>query len=126
MLGAKIHYQNRKDVITYQAYLYIEIYFNQNEPIHCNARSKRNSLILWCYRVPTRTRIQHEMNTTRLYNTPIQHVNADSIHEIWIISTGRGYYHEIRIISTERGYFHEMRIISTENRYYRKMRIFPR
>ena len=47
-LGAKRHYQHRKDIIPYQAYVYIDIYCNQNKPIHCNARFEGNTLIPWC------------------------------------------------------------------------------
>ena len=36
-LGAKSHYQNRRNIIPYKAYIYIEIYYNQNKPIHCNS-----------------------------------------------------------------------------------------
>ena len=36
------------------------------------------SLMLWCYGVPIRTRIQHEIHTTRLYNTTIQQENQKS------------------------------------------------
>ena len=73
--GSKRHYQNRKEVIPYQACVYIEIYCNHNKPIHCNVRFEGGILILWCYGVPIRTRIQYEIHTTRLYNTPIKHRN---------------------------------------------------
>ena len=32
--GEKTHYQNWKDVIHYQAYVYIEIYFIYNKPVY--------------------------------------------------------------------------------------------
>ena len=75
---SKRHYRNRKDVIPYQAYVYIDIYCNKNQPIHFNAHFKRNSLIPWCYIFPIITRIQHEIHTTHLYKTPIQHANRKS------------------------------------------------
>ena len=46
----------------YQAYVYINIYCNQNEQMHCNVRFKGGSLIPWCYGVPIRARIQYKIH----------------------------------------------------------------
>ena len=83
-LGWKSHYQNQKDGIPYQSYVYIKIHCNHNKPIHSNARSEGGSLIFWCYGVPTvvlwsayqNTFLQYAYNTkfinyvytTRQYN----------------------------------------------------------
>ena len=56
--GAKRHYQTQQDLIPYKAYVYIDIYCNQNETINCNLLFEENILITWCYGVLIRTCIQ--------------------------------------------------------------------
>ena len=46
-LGAKIHYQNKREIIPYQACVYIKIYCNNNKQIHCNVHFEGGSLITW-------------------------------------------------------------------------------
>ena len=59
--GAKRNHLNQRGVIPYQEYVYIEIYFNQKKPIHCNARFEGicgdTYGLPWFYRVPIRTRL---------------------------------------------------------------------
>ena len=85
-----MHYQNRIDVIPYQAYVYVEIYCNQNKPIHFNAHFKGSILIPLCYGVSTVvlrsayhiTFIQHTYNKKFIQHVYTIHQNNKSKSKI--------------------------------------------